>query len=162
MDRVKTYIDQLKVGFWQRRQEACRALGMIGDTRAVEPLIQKLEDEDSGVRQEACRALGAIGNEGAVEPLLRMLGDVDKKVREAACEALGKLDAELDAKEVAKIISGLLQQDPDEDALRKVRQQLSEGNTRIQEALLGMLADERCSRDSARHALGKLGDKGAV
>ncbi|MDH7485547.1 MAG: HEAT repeat domain-containing protein [Anaerolineae bacterium] len=34
---------------WVRRG-AAEALGMIGDARAVEPLIAALRDEDSGVR----------------------------------------------------------------------------------------------------------------
>lgn len=40
---------------------AAEALGMIGDSRVVEPLIRALKDEDSDVRMMAAVALGEIG-----------------------------------------------------------------------------------------------------
>jgi len=42
---------------------AAKALGMIGDTRAVEPLIKALEDEDEGVRRNAKESLKKLGHE---------------------------------------------------------------------------------------------------
>ncbi len=39
------------------RQAVCRALGEIGDPRAVEPLIERLRDEDEDVREAALEAL---------------------------------------------------------------------------------------------------------
>jgi HEAT repeat protein len=41
------------------------ALGKIGDTRAVEPLIAALKDEDERVRRVAAEALEQIGEQGS-------------------------------------------------------------------------------------------------
>lgn len=46
-----------------------RALGITGDARAVEPLIQALGNEDGLIIRYAARALGEIGDERAVGPL---------------------------------------------------------------------------------------------
>ena len=43
------------------RVDAIEALGMIGDARGVEPLIQALKDKDDDVRRRAAGALGTIG-----------------------------------------------------------------------------------------------------
>jgi HEAT repeat protein len=43
------------------RLRAARALGSIGDTRAVEPLIAALKDANEGVRQEVTEALAKLG-----------------------------------------------------------------------------------------------------
>lgn len=60
------------------RQAAASALGEIGDARAVEPLIQTLEDRDSLVAGKAAQALGRIGDARAVEPLIQALKDGDR------------------------------------------------------------------------------------
>ena len=52
---------------------AVRALGEIGDARAVEPLIGVLRDENWWVRSCAAEALGKIGDTRAVEPLIKEL-----------------------------------------------------------------------------------------
>jgi hypothetical protein len=71
---------------------AADALGMIGDEKAVEPLITALADEEwSDLRQSAAIALGRIGNRQAVKPLLNALADEDEDVRWAAANALGKI-----------------------------------------------------------------------
>jgi HEAT repeat protein len=59
------------------RKAAAEALGKIGDTRAVEPLIAALKTRDSDVRQAAAEALGKIGDARAVEPLIAALKDED-------------------------------------------------------------------------------------
>lgn len=70
------------------RRSAARALGQIGDARAVEPLITALRDESWGVRRDAAKALGRIGDARAVEPLLGALRDEDSNVRREAAKAL--------------------------------------------------------------------------
>ena len=64
---------------WSVRLHAAEALGKIGDERAVEPLIEALNDEDrllcyrqpwitsASVRRGAAVALGRLGYERAVE-----------------------------------------------------------------------------------------------
>jgi HEAT repeat protein len=62
------------------RQEAVRFLGMIGDSRAVEPLIQALKDGDGIVQSSVAVALEKIGGQ-AVEPLIRVLKVKNKNVQ---------------------------------------------------------------------------------
>lgn len=83
------------------------ALGKIGDRRAVEPLIKKLNDRgEYEVREDfkliysqtmmtsCATALGDIGDDRAVEPLIELLTDRDPSHREAAMWALGKIGDE--------------------------------------------------------------------
>ena len=76
-----------------------RALGDIGDDKAVESLIAILEDEGtadcSHLRMETCWALGKIRDVRAIESLIRILGDPRNNlaaVRDAAASALVQLD----------------------------------------------------------------------
>jgi HEAT repeat protein len=58
----------------QLRQFVAYLLGQAGDSRAIEPLIDALQDEHVGVRGAAANALGNIGDPAAVpylQPLLR-------------------------------------------------------------------------------------------
>ncbi len=52
---------------------AAEALGQIGDPRAVEPLIAKLQDKEHDSRYVAAQALGMIKDRRAVEPLIAAL-----------------------------------------------------------------------------------------
>lgn len=72
-DRVGDLILDLKFGTPGVRSEAAHALGEIGDARAVDPLIDALQDEDRRVRERAARALGKIGDARAVGPLIEAL-----------------------------------------------------------------------------------------
>ncbi|MCG2795595.1 MAG: HEAT repeat domain-containing protein [Actinomycetia bacterium] len=72
------------------RDEAARALGEIGDPRAVEALIGALGDKDWHVRHTALKIFPKIGK-SAVEPLIWALEDKDKMVRDLAAWALGKI-----------------------------------------------------------------------
>jgi WD40 repeat protein len=77
------------------RTAAAKALGQIGDPRAVGPLIAALKDRnrDDHVHEFAVRALGQIGDPRAVEPLHAALNDQhqEESVRNAAAEALGRI-----------------------------------------------------------------------
>ena len=85
------------------REIMAKALGTIGDERAVEYLIQILKDGSANVREVAAKALGKIG-EPAVKPLINALKDEDEDVvREAVC-ALGKIG---DARAVEPLIQAL-------------------------------------------------------
>src|SRR5205085_2294162 len=76
------------------KSHAAYALGDIGDARAVEPLVQVLDDEDVGVREAATFALGELGDGRAVEGLIKRLKDDVLGIRSLAAEALGKLGEE--------------------------------------------------------------------
>lgn len=73
------------------RMRAARALGEIGDQRAIEPLMRALSDSDRDVRKEAARVLGEIGDQRVVEPLIKALSDSNWDVHIEAAKALGKI-----------------------------------------------------------------------
>ncbi len=70
------------------RDRAAWALEELGDARAVEPLLARLEDEEWSVRGSAAEALGRLGDARAVEGLLARLEDEEGYVRGSAYEAL--------------------------------------------------------------------------
>ena len=76
------------------REIVALALGEIGDSRAVDPLITSLGDENWGVRSSAAKALGKIGDDRAVQPLTNLLRDKNKNVRWHAVQALEAITGE--------------------------------------------------------------------
>jgi len=80
------------------RSRAARALGLIGDTRAIDPLLNTLADDDShSVRASAAWALVQIGTERALEAASEYAADDSPLVRaeaETAADALGVTGAE--------------------------------------------------------------------
>jgi HEAT repeat protein len=73
------------------RVKAAWALGLKGDQRAVEPLIQALKDSSADLRETAAWALGLRGDKRAMKPLSEALKDQNKEVRAKASWALGML-----------------------------------------------------------------------
>ena len=79
------------------RKNAARALGQIGDPKAVPVLIGVLDEYDrrTTLKEEAIRSLGAIGDPRAVDPIGRLLDrslDLsDAELRLAALPVLGRL-----------------------------------------------------------------------
>lgn len=75
--------------------EIVRALGRVGDPRAVPVLAERASGGGffsripGAIRVEAVRALGEIGGEAATAVLQRLLRDRNAEVREAALKALG-------------------------------------------------------------------------
>jgi phycocyanobilin lyase alpha subunit len=94
--------DRTEAGGYPLRRNAARALGKLGDRRAVEPLIQCLECTDYYVREAAAQALGALGDASCAPPLLAVLqrdvadGTTDGPMAQpydALLEALGDVKA---------------------------------------------------------------------
>jgi len=75
----------------QRGNRIFGALGKIGDTKAMNFLIECLQNKNETVRLAATKALGKTGNMSAVEPLIKAFEDEDKSVRRAATYALDEL-----------------------------------------------------------------------
>ena len=75
------------------RSDAARALGRLGDPRALGALVAALGEGGFGMGPDAARALGRLGDQRAVEPLIAVLDDEaqNKHLRQAAAEALGEL-----------------------------------------------------------------------
>jgi HEAT repeat protein len=81
---------------------AAQALGHIGDRRAVEPLLTALDDEDWEIRSTVAKALGKIGDERAIQPLLCLLKDKYEIVRWHATQALEVITGESFGDDIAK------------------------------------------------------------
>ena len=75
----------------QLRQFVAYLLGRVGDARAIEPLIDALQDENPGVRGAAANALGAIGDDAAVPYLKPLLNDANQQLVVWAAYALTRL-----------------------------------------------------------------------
>ena len=87
-ERFQYFIRMLTDEDVSRRWKAAEALARIGDTRAVEPLIQALSDDDWRVRQKVAWALGYLGDPRAITPLRRAYpGDLEG-VQEMITEAI--------------------------------------------------------------------------
>ena len=72
-------------------ERAASLLGRMGDTRALQPLIQALDHREISVRVQAASALGELRDPAAVEPLLRATRDHNLDVRAEAGQALDAL-----------------------------------------------------------------------
>jgi len=110
-------------------------LAAEGDHRAVTPMLQRLDDEDSHLRRVACLALGKIGAVQAVKGLSQRLRDKDRKVRQAACQALAELG---DPQAAVPLIERLA--DDETDVIRAAYAALERlGEGRIAKAVHGAL-----------------------
>lgn len=72
------------------RCQAAWALGRTGKTRAVDALIEALEDSPA-VRKQAIRALGEIGDPRALPALNAALKDEDPRIRRYAAKAISRI-----------------------------------------------------------------------
>ncbi len=72
-------------------QRVCWALGDVGDSSAVQPLIDITGHDRWQVRDQAVRALGRIGEPGAEEAVVRAFVDTIGQVRKSASVAAGQL-----------------------------------------------------------------------
>jgi HEAT repeat protein len=75
------------------RARAARLLGLLRNSRSVNPLIAALADDDWEVRRDAAEALGQLGEGRARPAVRRLLGDGEVAVRVGAVRALGDLGA---------------------------------------------------------------------
>jgi HEAT repeat protein len=66
----------------------------MGDAKALDPLIETLNDEDWGVKMAALKALGDIGDERAIDPIkkARRAATGDKDFKKVANKALKKIN----------------------------------------------------------------------
>ena len=97
--------DRTPDGGYPLRRNSAKALGKLGDQRAVPALIDCLACNDYYVRESAAQSLGRLGNPAAILPLMQLLaGGVTAaqplpgcahlaQPYEATIEALGMLDA---------------------------------------------------------------------
>jgi Arc/MetJ family transcription regulator len=143
-DEVSVLISALEDEDNGVRRDAAKALGEMGDSRALEPLILVLlEDDDKYVRADVARALGVLGDTGAVEPLMQaLLEDEDSSVRDNAAEALGVLG---DSRAVEPLIQALLEDEESSVRIEAAKALGEIGDNRAVEALTQALEDEDAS-----------------
>ncbi len=152
---------------------ACRSLGVLGSSDAVQALVKHLRDDDIDVCIDAAESLGLLGDPSAVPPLIESLhNDPDGEVRVAVVEALGRLGGE---QAIAELLALLDANDDDSDwdddeswdsnwdAQRKAVQAL--GHRRVAAAvapLSALLDDEDSQVDDTDIllALARIGDAG--
>ncbi|BCL79577.1 HEAT repeat domain-containing protein [Ktedonobacteria bacterium brp13] len=167
-----------------RQRQAAMALGQFGDVRAVEPLIEALRDNYSGIRERAVVALGQIGDVRAVEPLIALLSDNDGWVRRQVAVALGQLrdvraikpliallsDNESWVREQVVIALGKLGWKPaneTQSAWLAIAQQnwgriVSLGSATVEPLIEALQGNDKQIRGHAAIGLGRLGDVRAV
>jgi HEAT repeat protein len=155
---VAELLQQLTDGKRQVRETAARALGEMGDKRAVSQLIQALGDKYTKVREAAASALGRIGDERAAPCLVQALGDQSVRVRSEAVKALSQigpaamphviLALDHERWEVRERAVSALGSIGDQSALPHLVEALNDGKDAV--------------RTAAASALGQLGDKRAV
>lgn len=108
------------------RANAATALGLMGDGRAIEPLLDCLAEDEYRVRASAIFALGILGDSRAIEAVSRFLHAKDNHLRYLAATALGNIH---DPRALAPLIVALGDKEP------RVRIAAAEG--------LGKLKSER-------------------
>lgn len=120
---------------------AIRALGEIGDARAVAPLLKLMgEDHGGSWPDQAISALGAIGDPRAVEPLIAIVEEAqpDRVRVEDAARALGHIR---DPRAV-EALARLLRKSKDTTLISAAADALGAGrDPKAAEALIAALAD---------------------
>ncbi|MDO8915264.1 MAG: HEAT repeat domain-containing protein [Coriobacteriia bacterium] len=138
-------------------------LGLRGDPRALQPLMDHLRSDDATLREAAAGALGLLGHADAIEALADALDDPEARVVRAAAFSLRRLG---DDRGAAAVHVGLVEQlhDGDEDQRGFAARTLGAlGDVRASSPLVEALADPSDDvRADAAEALGKIADKGAM
>ena len=93
------------------RRDALTGLGIVGDKKAVDPVIQLLVG-DSDLTTEAASVLGKLADEAAIEQLIKLLQNPSQSRRWGIAFALGFIR---DAKAVEPLIAVLESSNSDED-----------------------------------------------
>ena len=87
---VEILIEYLEDDDWVVREAAADLLGKIGDVRAVEPLMKRLQmDKDTGVKEYAVKSLGLIGDPRPAQLYIEAIPI--RPLRVMAIEALAKI-----------------------------------------------------------------------
>jgi HEAT repeat protein len=158
-------------------------LSGIGDTRAVEPLIAALRDDDWAMREAAAEALEHLDwqpeeseagagywivkrqwdrcaqiGAPAVKPLIAALKDGDENSRRGIAQALGEIG---DPRAVEPLIATL--KDKDEGVREAIIRALAQVGTSAVEPLIAALEGKnKWMREAAARALGQIGDTRSV
>jgi HEAT repeat protein len=162
-DPVVAYLSALADPHWKTRWQAAQALGELGDSRAIEPLMAALEDDNQWVRIVAVEALGLLGAQEATEYLISSLEDDSMWVRRASVVALGQVG---DARAVEPLMQRLLRA-PDSEWPEEIHDVLAKALGDIGEPAIKVLVQALEDSDAwvsaaAARALGRIGDPQAI
>lgn len=176
MDALTDEDDRTKAGGYPLRRNAARALGKLGDRRAVVPLVSCLECSDFYVREAAAQSLETLGDQACIPTLIELLkGNIEGTLPapeqmdlaepyDSILEALGTLGAQ----EAVDLIQPFLDHDVDRVQYAAARalyqlsvnpKQAAQYGNRLIEALDG---DELQLRRAALADLGAIGYLGAA
>ena len=64
--KAQSFLSHLKDEYWPARIAAAETIGLIGDSTAVNHLLEALEDEDEDLALAAISSIGKIGDDQAV------------------------------------------------------------------------------------------------
>jgi HEAT repeat protein len=139
------------------RVNVIRALGEIGDKRAVPAIVPHVSDPSSSdVRIASCQALGLLGDPAAVSALEQALYDQDDTVRIVAVRSLGTIPG---AASLDVLLRVALQ---DENEIIRSHVAKVVGDRHAKEAVpkleSALAAESERVRANAAAALGQIGD----
>lgn len=135
------------------RAKAARALGLIGDQKAVPELAATVvKDQDPYVRFMAAQALSKLGGPEALKAFLAAAGDGDTRVRRQVIFSLGKFKGP----EVAKVLEPMLA-DTDPGVRLHAAIGLANGGNPAPLAAQAEKDEHKAVRGGARAALKQLG-----
>ncbi|MEA1906670.1 MAG: HEAT repeat domain-containing protein [Euryarchaeota archaeon] len=162
---IESLIEALDEDNEQIRENVVHTLGLIGDERAIEPLMNVLggdvfSDAEWGVQQTAAKALSFIGAP-AIEPLINAIEGRNVCLRQGAAWALGGIN---DEKVVEPLVKAL---DDDDDGVRQAAAYALGDNyicdERAVEPLVKALEDEdEGVRWAAARTLGGIDDERSI
>lgn len=137
-------------------------LGVLGDVRAIPPLLDCLGDDSGYIRDRAARALSMFG-EPAVAPLIGWLNDEHWLTRSKVGEALERIGT---LKALAALEARRADPDNFDPAAFLADWKQTDGAAYLANSLTALLTrlaeGDMHSQDRAVSALGKLGDRRAV
>lgn len=129
-----------------RRAILARALGKIGDKRAIKPLVASLEEGDPNLLHSVTWALYKIGEASAPE-LISLLKSENLSVKESAVVTLGKIKAKSAIEPLSRILRDKNTPSP---LKQKVAQALDDIGTPEAEAVLLKVAKDKEEEDAIR------------
>jgi hypothetical protein len=153
----------LRCGRKERRAEAARVLGILGDARAAGPLAAALEDGERWVRFRAAEALGELKDPGSTDMLIKALEDGYYGVRKAAACALGGMKTVRAVPPLVKALGSKCDDRFGQARLAILQALESIGDPSAVELLVKALeSGDGCGKEMAAEALGMLHDARAA
>jgi HEAT repeat protein len=87
--------ERVRTGDAELRMCACQALGVIGNKKSIDVLIEALRDGNEWGRIYAAIGLGHIGDQRAIIPLIKSLSDRNAEVHRNIMKAFEKLGSQV-------------------------------------------------------------------